>query len=751
MAFDYLNYKNKIPVSKVKLETIPSINPLSVEYSRYWKDQKRKCIEGMWVNHDGIHKWVPGSLYFYVNHWHILLNEKGSKSKTKSIGRPFLRDLEWIKNYVYVSARGFSGFEDDDEYTCHRIMEENPVELAINIEFLPEHIKASLYSKNGMIKRYKPALEYLYEEKSRSMGKALFNNMALNIVDIESRGGGKSYTMSALCAHNFLFDGAMDYDEYLEKREEKRPLSSETLVGASDSKYSTDLINKIKLGLENLPGGIEVAGVKHPSPLSKSHTGSWESGKTVIQQYQKKVGGKWEWFGTKSKIQHRTFKDNPFAANGTRPGFMVLDEVGFMGNLEPALGQIAECTADGAEKFGTVWMTGTGGDMEGGATEAVKRVFYDPKANSCLMFDDIFEHSPYKIGFFIPAWMTLNQYKDEFGNTDKARALHYLQGVRAEKQAAKSKKPINDELQQRPLIPSEAFLVSGGNIFDRPELGEWIGKLETMGDGYKKGLYGDLYVDSDSKIKFKVNLSYRPCDYPVESKDDLTGCIVIWDEPIDNPPYSYYIASLDPYAQDEAPNSQSLGSMQIFKRSMIGGSTFDEQVAEYTGRPATAREFFENCRKLLVYYNATCLYENNYNAFKEYMQNRNSLHYLAYEPTVLKPRGVTISRNNSNTGKVYGLRMHNSKTGASTNGLKDELEIYTRDWLYEDAGDGSLNLHHIYSVPLLKELKAYNDVGNFDRAISLMLIVALKKQLHQVTIQRKEDIKKSEWATRTYY
>jgi len=33
-------------------------------------------------------------------------------------------------------------------------------------------------------------------------------------------------------------------------------------------------------------------------------------------------------------------------------------------------------------------------------------------------------------------------------------------------------------------------------------------------------------------------------------------------------------------------------------------------VAEYTGRPATAEMFYENVRKLLVYYNARAMYEN---------------------------------------------------------------------------------------------------------------------------------------------
>jgi hypothetical protein len=735
--FDFLDYKNKIPVDKVKIGDIPKLNPNSAKFKQYWKAEKRNCIEGRWIEHDGVWRWVSGPLHFYINHWHILLNKKGSKSKTKSLGKPFLRDLEWIKTYIYAVARGFSGFTDDDEYSCHRVLLSEDVE--IEVDMLEEHIRQNLYKEDGVtLKEYKPALEYLYENKSRMMGKPLYQNMALNIVDIESRGLGKSYLMSCLCAHNFLFDGAMDYDEYLEAWKDERPLNSETLIGAIDTKYSNDLISKVKLGLDNLEGGTVIGGISYPAPLSKKIAGSWESGKTVTQKYQIKVGGTWDWRGSMSKFQHRSFKDNPFAANGTRPGFSVIDEVGFMGNLEPALGQMAECTADGAYKFGSIWMTGTGGDMEGGATEAVKRVFEDPEANSCVAFDDIFENGGKKIGLFVPAWMGLNQFKDELGNTNRELAMKFLTKEREKKAKAKSKKPLNDELQQRPITYTEAFLISGGNIFDSPELGEHLKFLETDRDGYIKGRVGSLLLEGTSLVRFKEDFSgrYKACDYPLQEKDDLEGAIQIWKEPIDNPGYGYYIATLDPYAQDEAPNSVSLGSMQVFIRSHVGGQVFDEQVAEYTGRAANMSDFFENCRKLLIYYNALCLYENNYNQFKTHMQNKNSLHYLAKTPTALN------KNKQDSVANTYGLRM--------TGPMKDELEIYTRDWLLSDAGDGKLNLHHIYSVPLLKELKSYNDTGNFDRVIALCLFVAQKLQMAKIVSNEKKEKKKSWWLTHTY-
>jgi hypothetical protein len=745
--FDYLDYKNKIPLHKCSIE-IPRINPLSVMYEKFWiHTVKRKQIEGHWVEHEGMHKWLPGPIFQYINLWNIEMKKKNGASKGKIIGKPRLRDVEWIKGYVHAVARGFSGFKDDDVYSCHRILIDPEIEE--KLPYLDSIIRSSLYNSKGELKKYKEPLPYLYEYPDRCLGKPLYLNNAENVVDVECRNIGKTVSSGNFCGHNFLTDGIQDFDEWLENRnkpkDEQEVYTTQTLIGASDSKYINNLTKHLKIGLDYLPGKVEIGNTVYPPPLSKKYSGSWVAGKDILARYEEKVGGRWEWKGSGSGFLQRTFKDNEFAANGTRYGFGIIDEVGFMGNLLETLGQLHECTTADGEKYGTIWMTGTGGDMEGGATEAVKQVFYNPASFACLEFDDIFEGSSKKIGFFMPAWMALDEFRDELGNINKELALKKLLKEREIAKQASSKKPLNDLLQMKPLVPSEAFLVQGGNIFDRPELGEWVAKLETDRDGLIQGKTG-VFIETDEGVIFKVKPHLRACEYPIKEKDDKTGAVVIWKEPSeitgDNSiPYGMFIGGLDPYAQDEAPNSVSLGCLLIFVRSTIDGQTYDELVCEYTARPESAHDFYETCRKALMYYNCLCLYENNYNQFKTHMQNKNKLHYLAKSPTALKNNKADALAN------TYGLRMHNS----GGHGLKEELELYTRDWLYDNAGDGKLNLHHIYSIPLLKELKAYNDSGNFDRAISLMLFVAQKIQMHKIIVQQKQEAVKSSWVNTTKF
>lgn len=720
-------YINKIPLDKVIPRKVERLNPLTLKYDKYWKGQIEKCIDGFWVEHEGEHKYVPGTLYFYGTHWHILLNKKGSKSKTKKTAKPSIRDLEWIKSYLYMEARGFSGFTDDDVYTCHR-------EVGLpEEERTAEFMSPSCYNKKGELKKYKPAREYLWAYYNKPMGKPLYDNMALNVVDLESRGTGKSYQMSGFCGHNFLLDGAQDFLEYWEQ-EQGEAMSSETLVGAIDSKYSDDLIKKIKLGLESLEGEYTLGGITYPAPMSRSYSGTWNPGKTIIQEIEVKEGGQWKKVGTRSKFQHRSFNDNEFAANGTRGSFNVLDEVGFMYNLKEALVQMKECTNDGADKFGTIWMTGTGGDMDGGSTQAVMSVYYDPVTNDCVAFPDNYEGTNKLMGFFVPAWMGLNQFKDDLGNTNYKSAIQYLLNYRAKLAKGKDKKAYNGELCQRPIIPSEVFLIAGGNILPVGKLKEVLDYLESSTDPNDQGVLGTMKMSPDGKVEFVVDIEGKltECDWPVTKNDDHTGAISILEPPVDGAKFGYYLAGNDPYDQDKAPNSVSLGSLLVMKRAAPGVSPYDMIVAEYTARPETAKDFYEQARLLLMYYGVTgtCLYENEKVGIKTYFENNNSLYLLAPTPMIMK------SNQTSNVNRGYGQHMSTT--------VKDECEIFLRDWLIAPAGEGKLNLHRIKSKPLLRELINYNKDGNFDRVIALMLCVIQKTQMHKIVIDTAEEESKVE-------
>ena len=68
--------------------TVPDFNPLSREYISFWKDFKRKCMEGMWVGG----KYMPGPLFFYINAWSILLNKTREEVAKEYVTKQELKD-----------------------------------------------------------------------------------------------------------------------------------------------------------------------------------------------------------------------------------------------------------------------------------------------------------------------------------------------------------------------------------------------------------------------------------------------------------------------------------------------------------------------------------------------------------------------------------------------------------------------------------------------------------------------------------
>lgn len=87
----------------------------------------------------------------------------------------------------------------------------------------------------------------------------------------------------------------------------------------------------------------------------------------------------------------------------------------------------------------------------------------------------------------------------------------------------------------------------------------------------------------------------------------------------------------DPYDHDES-FTNSLGSTFIFKRVRAGEAWNDVIVAEYSGRPATAEEYYENVRKLLIFYNARLLFENERKGIYPYFTNKHCDYLLADQP-----------------------------------------------------------------------------------------------------------------------
>lgn len=525
---------------------------------------------------------------------------------------------------------------------------------------------------------------------------------------------GKSYWASALILHNFLFDGAYDYDMYLENKKNETPSTSDTVVGAIESRYVDVLLKMVRIGIEHLPDKQIINSEVYPSPLYVNSTGSLTAGKTLTSS----VG---------SVINVRTFTDNPLAANGTRPNRAFLEEVGFLSNIIEVWGALESTQASSDFKNLVIYGLGTGGLSTHGAVTFTKEIYYNPEEFNCLAFDDIWENKG-KIGFFLPATHTINKFKKGPNLiTDEENAKIYIEEEIDKAKKSGNRRRYMAEIINKPLKPSDIFLTIEGNFFPIDDLREHLASIENNKRILDASWKVEFYI-KDGKVDWSVSNKPVLREFPHRRGDILDTAIEVWELPKNDsegkPSYGRYLASLDPVDNDGGDDvDHSLLSGWILD------SWTDRIVLEYTGRTKLVDDFYEQWRRCLIYYNAMCNYERNLKGFYAHMRKNTSVHYLADQPEILSEKGLAKSAgiNGNQTKGVHctvpiinwGLELLLSYINAKAYEQGEQSE--------EDDAIYIKNLSTIRSTALLQEMLAYNSEINADRISSLILLMILRE------------------------
>ena len=417
-----------------------------------------------------------------------------------------------------------------------------------------------------------------------------------------------------------------------------------------------------------------------------------------------------------------------FNSRGKRGKLILWEESGKFPSLLQGW-QIARSSVEQGNKvFGLMVSFGTGG-TEGASYEGLIELFDNPMGYNIFPVTNIWsEYGKGKeCGFFVPEYLNREGHYDKDGNSDTLEAKkEEIKNRELVKMHTSDKNSYSRYIAEKPFTPEEATLRISGNIFPELDLKERLAYIETHDEAKNLGQIGMLKRDDDGLPKWKGDPTLQPCSFPVNAKDNGEGAIVIWEHPSkEGIPHGLYIAGMDSYDFDESTTT-SLGSIFIYKRLYTMESWYETIVAEYTGRAKSAEEFYENARRLLEYYNAVCLYENQNPGFKTYMEKVGSLHLLKPQPGILK----NIIKD-TRVDRTYGVHM--------TINVKNYIEILIRDWLTEEYSPGKRNLNKIYSIPLLKELIAYNKDGNYDRIIGFGLCLLHNAENYRVHLDKVND------------
>lgn len=431
------------------------------------------------------------------------------------------------------------------------------------------------------------------------------------------------------------------------------------------------------------------------------------------------------WKGYNSSIGRLTFMDNPFAAIGKSANIFIFEEAGRWPGLIQSYNLTEPCWRDGADMIGTPIIFGTGGDMQGG-TEEFAEMFYNPEKYNLRAFDNIWDEdtSNSKCGWFFPAYkMRFGTYKDPFkehpdwkktemvdkdGNSLTEIAKQDILDFRRIKEQGVDQKAKQDAITQYPFNPKEAFL---SNVLSRFPTARLKAIRAKLGDEeLNKHQVGKL-VFNEGKLVFETSQTTVPYrEYPVKAPTE--GCIEMYEvpKPAEEGTFNVrrYIAGIDPYNYDVS-KSESIGSIIIYDRLT------QRIVAEYSGRPEKTEKFYETCRRLLLFYEATALYEANITGLYHYFEKHKALHLLEDTPTNLRDRNVWRPGTNTSKG-IIATKQVNEK------GLE-----FIENWLKSPISAESeiLNMDTIRSIGLLEELIRWepDPRKNFDRISALSMVM----------------------------
>ena len=434
--------------------------------------------------------------------------------------------------------------------------------------------------------------------------------------------------------------------------------------------------------------------------------------------------------------------NNEEAIAGTKPRKLIIDEIGkgnFLRGLQAATPGFTTPFGWGCSPI----LTGTGGDM---------KKFMDAKS---LMFDvnnfNFLEYNNQKDenrihGLFISAKYRMEAKEEStlgaYLNEPKSSDLHNVPMLVSNEEKAlqitndnlEKLKKAGDRiayLKEKMYYPQEVddiFLNEDTNIFDiEAAKRQKIRLLQQVRTGTPVILYSE-----DGAIKHEFTDKQPITNFPLKNSDLKDAPVVIYEFPIENPPYGLYVAGVDPYRQGKSEYSSSLGSVYIYKRmhEITGEKYQDMFVASYCARPDKKETWEEQARYLIKYFNARTLVENDEISFIEYMKAKGDAHYLERQPQWLMEVVP-----NTTVRREYGIHRSSEKI---RNYLHSCLKNYMEEVIYtEKDEEGNITkelqgVGKIFDPVLLEEIIQYNDSGNFDRIIAAELAIAQALKMNPI-------------------
>lgn len=537
----------------------------------------------------------------------------------------------------------------------------------------------------------------------------LYNNFegGQHMAELASRGKGKSYSLASILNHIFVVG---ENEEAHEK--------VKGIVTAYQKEYLTKdgVLNKFVDMANFCATNTQFPRKRLKNSLQEM---TWIMGYKDVELDIER--------GTQNTVLGVSSKDDESKLRGKRAAKILIEEFGTFPRLVDLYNVLLPSAQDGDIIFGQIYMLGTAGDNESDFAGA-QEIMYNPRGYNMYALPNVFDKynqgKPYFV-FFFPGYVNRKGCYNEDGVSDIIKALiEILMNRYRVKYNSTDPNTIIKTIAEVPITPAEAIVKTSVNMFPVADLTERIGQLDSNPTEYNDVYVGDLVFGKDGQVEYKPTSAQPIRDFP-HKDNKIEGAIEIFQMPeIDkntNKPYNdRYILGADPYDDDES-NTMSLGSIFVLDLWT------DRIVAEYTGRPSFADDYYEICRKLCLFYNGRLNYEYNKKGLFSHFSTRNSLYLLTDVLDFLKEKQMMKD----------GIGNKSKGTNASP-AINAYARSRLRSWLLSPAPviqtiDGESKevmvprLFTVRNRALLKELISYNSEGNFDRISAMGMLMLLRE------------------------
>ena len=546
-----------------------------------------------------------------------------------------------------------------------------------------------------------------YMEQARSGG--LYNNFlgGNHGAELASRGKSKSYSMASILTRNFVLgENSTACEEIV------------SIATAYQKEYLTKdgVLNKFVLMANFCAEHTQFPRKRLKSSLQDM---VWKMGYKDLELDIEK--------GTQNSVLGVSSKDDESKLRGKRAAFIGIEEFGTFPRLIDLYNVMLPSVQEGDYVFGLMYLQGTAGDNESDFAGA-QEIMYNPRGYNMYALPNVYDKNNqgkrYFV-FFFPGYINRKGCYNRDGVSDVVQALiEILMNRYRVKYNSTDPNTVIKTIAEVPITPAEAIVKTGVNMFPVTDLTERLGQLDANPREYDDVYVGDLTISSSKEVEFKPTSDQPIREFP-HKDNKIEGAIEIYKLPekdksgriFDN----RYILGCDPYDDDES-NTMSLGSVYVLDLWT------DKIVAEYTGRPLFADDFYEICRKMCLFYNGRMNYENNKKGLFAYFSKMNCLYLLTDVLDFLKDKDMV-------KGSSYGNKAKGTNATAAINAYARNL---LRSWLLRpvpviqtiDGEDQEVmvpNLYTLRSRALIKELILYNSEGNFDRISSMGMLMLLRE------------------------